>query len=169
MPKKNAPVVTKRSLDTKGFYSDYSHHEPYYAALVRSPTATGIVRNIFLEDIPEGYHLFTAKDIPGKKTFNVNDVEINIFSHDNVSFAGEPIGILVGPDEAIVQKLLEKVTINFDIETLESALKNAINQHHRPFVDVSEIKTVNGIKGTCQFLKIVSQIPIPQVPVHSCS
>lgn len=138
MPKKNAPVVTKRSLDTKGFYSDYSHHEPYYSALVRSPTATGIVRNIFLEDIPEGYHLFTAKDIPGKKTFNVNDVEINIFSHDNVSFAGEPLGILVGPDEAIVQKLLEKVTINFDIETLESALKNAINQHHRPFVDVSE-------------------------------
>ena len=158
MPKKNAPIITKRSLDTNGFYSDFSQEETYFAALVRSPTATGIVRNIFIEDLPEGYHLFTAKDIPGQNSFTINDIDIKIFSFGNVEFAGEPLGIIVGPDEAEVLKLLDKVTINFDIETLESALKNAIKQQHRPLIDVSEKSSEKGLHTKNAVDKILSEI-----------
>ncbi len=60
-----APKIVTRSLDAKGFYSDFSKEGMLYAALIRSPANTGIVKDIKIPDMPEGYSLFTAQDIPG--------------------------------------------------------------------------------------------------------
>ena len=162
--KKTASSATIRSLDTKGFYSDYSRDVTYYGVLIRSPTATGTIKNIVIEDLPEDYYFFTAKDIPGAKTFRINDTEIKIFGYNNVSFAGEPLGIIVGPDESVVNELLDKVTINFDIESLESALKKVIKQHPRPFVDVSDKATKKTSKKSSKeeisnFVTEINELP----------
>lgn len=139
MPRKQTTEKTKkRSLEAKGFYSDCNKDETLCAVLIRSPAATGKVRNITIPELPEGYFLFTAKDIPGLKKIEVNNQSWKIFGYDNVSYSGEPLGILCGPDENKVLELLETVSVNFDIESLETALKKAIKLQKKPVVKISE-------------------------------
>lgn len=121
-----------RSLEAKGFYSDCEKQDMLYGVLIRSPAPTGKIKSIFINDLPQGYFLFTADDIPGKKLMEINGETTKIFGYGNVSYNGEPIGILVGPDEYVVQELKKNVIVNFNIESLESALDNVIKgQKHQ--------------------------------------
>lgn len=130
-------VNTKRSLVSDGFYSDRTRSGMLYASIIRSPASTGKVTKITIPDLPEGYTFFTAKDIPGKKTIKLNNSTINIFTEKEVSYTGEPLGIIVGPDNYMVQKIKEQVNIIFDITSLESALKKVIKQTKRPVLPSS--------------------------------
>ncbi len=139
MPKKEQTVKQrKRSMEAVGFYSDASREGTLYAVLVRSPAATGKIKGVTIPELPEGYFLFTAQDIPGNKKVLVNGQEWKILGYDDVSYSGEPVGILCGPDENKVLELLETVSVNFDIDSLESALKKAMKYHRRPVVNLSK-------------------------------
>lgn len=129
---KKAPKIVKRSLEAKGFYSDFFKEGTLYASLIRSPATTGIVNDIKIPDLPEDYFLFSAKDIPGKKTLNFNDTVTKIFGFGSVNYTGEPLGIVVGPDERKIKELTEKASIYFDIQNLESALSNVMKSHVKP-------------------------------------
>ena len=120
-----------RSLEATGFYSDAEKEGCLYAALVRSPAPSGKIKTITIPDLPEGYFLYTSRDIPGSKTINANKTPTKIFCYGNVSYCGEPLAILFGPDEEQVYKLLDSVNITFDVENLESALNNVINQQEK--------------------------------------
>ncbi|EID84113.1 Aerobic-type carbon monoxide dehydrogenase, large subunit [Treponema sp. JC4] len=121
-----APKIVTRSLDAKGFYSDFSKEGMLYAALIRSPANTGIVKDIKIPDMPEGYSLFTAKDIPGSKIMEFNNTVTKILGYKNVNYTGEPLGIIVGPDELEIKELTDRAAIYFDIQNLESALTNVM-------------------------------------------
>lgn len=116
-----------RSLEAKGFYSDCEKEGCLYAVLVRSPVQNGKINSITISELPEGYYFYTAKDIPHSKTMEFNNTSTKIFGYDNILYNGEPLGILIGPDEQKVNSLLEDVNISFDIEDLEDALKNVID------------------------------------------
>lgn len=120
-----------RSLDSSGFFSDFSKEGALYAALVRSPAPSGKIQDIRIANIPEGYFLFTAKDIPASRTMAVNKTTLKIFGFDTISYTGEPIGILIGPDEEVISRLLDEVTVIFDVENLESALHNVMNNSQK--------------------------------------
>ena len=140
MPKKEeAAKQRKRSMEATGFYSDASREGTLYAVLVRSPAATGKIKGVTIPELPEGYFLFTAQDIPGNKKVIVNNQEWKILGYDDVSYSGEPVGILCGPDENKVLELLDTVSVNFDIDSLESALKKAMKHHKRPVVNLSKM------------------------------
>ncbi|MBP5568733.1 MAG: molybdopterin-dependent oxidoreductase [Treponema sp.] len=131
MPSVKESKNTLRSLEAKGFYSDCGDPECLSAVLIRSPAPTGKIKSIYINDLPQGYYLYTADDIPGSKTMEVNGTSVKIFGYGNVSYTGEPLGILVGPDENVVQDLRKNVIVNFNIESLESALKNVIKGQKR--------------------------------------
>ena len=139
MPKKEqTEKQRKRSMEATGFYSDASREGTLFAVLVRSPAATGKIKGVSIPQLPEGYFLFTAQDIPGNKKVLVNGQEWKILGYDDVSYSGEPVGILCGPDENKVLELLETVSVNFDIDSLESALKKAMKHHRRPVVNLNK-------------------------------
>ena len=117
-----------RSLETSGFYSDFEKEGILYAALIRSPSPSGKIKNVTVPDLPEGYFLLTSKDLPGEKTISANKTVTKIFGYGQVSYKGEPLAILFGPDEEKVTKLLDTANITFDVENLESALNNVINK-----------------------------------------
>ena len=125
--KKTSSKNSLRSLEASGFYSDFEKDGCLYAALIRSPAPAGKIKNVTVPDLPEGYFAYTSKDLPGIKAITANKTSIKIFGYGNVSYAGEPLGILFGPDEEKVYKLLDTASINFDVENLESALHNVIN------------------------------------------
>ena len=65
--KKTVELSNKRSLAAKDFYSDYFKNGTLFAAIIRSPAASGKVKKIAVPNLPEGYFLITADDIPGSK------------------------------------------------------------------------------------------------------
>ena len=131
MASRKSEKKLKRSLDTSSFYSDITKEGTLYAALVRSPSPSGKLQDIRIADLPEGYALYTAKDIPGATTMVINKSALKIFGFDSISYTGEPIGILIGPDEEVISSLLDEVTVNFDVENLESALHNVMNNSQK--------------------------------------
>lgn len=137
-----------RNLEAKGFYSDLKMEGTLYGVLVRCPTSTGKVKNVSIKDLPENYYLFTANDIPGDKYLEINNTKIKIFGFDNISYNGEPLGILVGPDERVVKDLLDNVVIDFDVSSLESALNNVINN-----------KKYSDKKDISNFLSQINEMP----------
>lgn len=116
-----------RSLDSKGFYSDNHIDGMLYSVLIRSPAPSGKIKSITINDLPEGYYLFTADDFPGVKHIEINNTETKIFGYGQITYAGEPLGILVGPDEYKLEELLHNVNFNFNIEDLEDAFNNVIS------------------------------------------
>ena len=129
MPSKRKENKLIRSLDTVGFYSDFDKPGTLFAALVRSPSPVGKIKNITISDLPEGYYFFTEKDIPGAKSIKINKTVIKVFESKNISYTGEPLGIIAGPDETTVLSLLDNISVNLDVENLESALKNVIKNN----------------------------------------
>ena len=125
---KNDSKKLMRSLDASGFYSDFEKEGLLYAALIRSPAPAGKVKSVTVPDLPEGYFMLSSKDLPGSKSISANKTVTKIFGYGNVSYSGEPLGILFGPDEEQVYKLLDTANITFDVENLESALNNVIKQ-----------------------------------------
>ena len=155
MPKKAQNIKQlKRSMEATGFYSDSSREGTLYAVLVRSPAATGKIKGVTIPELPQGYFLFTAHDIPGNKKVLINGQEWKILGYDDVSYSGEPVGILCGPDENKVLELLENVSVNFDIDSLESALKKAMKYHRRPVVNLS--KKMNDLSS---FVSEINELP----------
>lgn len=129
MPSKRKEKKLIRSLDTVGFYSDFDKPGTIFAALVRSPSPVGKIKSITISDLPEGYYFFTEKDIPGAKSIKINKTVIKVFENKNISYTGEPLGIIAGPDETTVLSLLDNISVNLDVENLESALKNVIKNN----------------------------------------
>ena len=129
MPSKRKEKKLIRSLDTVGFYSDFDKPGTLFAALVRSPSPVGKIKSITISDLPEGYYFFTEKDILGVKSIKINKTVIKVFENKNISYTGEPLGIIAGPDETTVLSLLDNISVNLDVENLESALKNVIKNN----------------------------------------
>ncbi len=110
------------------FYSDIAFKNMLYAITIRSPIDRGIITSIFQETIPDGYYLFTARDVPGSNMLETPQGKISIFSEGNVSYKGEPIGILVGPDERTLIQIQQSLQINYDTNTIEDYLEPLDNE-----------------------------------------
>jgi len=73
-----------------------------HALTVRSPVAKGRLVSIECPQLPEGYILVSAKDIPGKNC--LDDSDIPILSGQELSYIGEPVALLLGPDINILEE-----------------------------------------------------------------
>jgi len=91
---KNEPKTKKSAR----FYSDSYADNMLYALLVRSPIPNGTIRSINYDSLPEGYALFSSRDIPKENNIRTFNTEFPVFASERVSYLGEPIGIIVGPD-----------------------------------------------------------------------
>lgn len=142
-----------RSLQVQGFYSDFEKDNMLYAMLIRSPASTGKIKSIEVADLPEDYYFFTAKDIPGSNHFQINGTQTYIFNSAFVNYTGEPLGILVGPDKKRLSDLMNKVSVSFDIETLEAALNNVMKNQKRPVLKFSPNEEIS------QFVSQLNELP----------
>lgn len=124
MRAKQKKSVKKSPQKIQQFFTDIEKDEMLFAALIRSPIAHGKITNIALPHLPEGYFVFTAKDIPGVNELRALDTRIKIFAENTVDWKGEAVGIIAGPDENVVYDLTSQVEITFDNSTLFSALEN---------------------------------------------
>jgi len=88
-------------LDENCFVSDIILPKMLHALTVRSPVAKGKLVSIECPQLPEDCMLVSAKDIPGKNS--LDDSDIPILSGGELSYIGEPVALLLGPDINILE------------------------------------------------------------------
>lgn len=104
----------KKLIFSNEFFSDMEQDGMLYAALIRSPVSDATLNSISHPKLPEGYAIFSAKDIIGKKTIQTLNNEIPVFCTGELRYIGEPLGILVGTDENKVRELINGVEIRYE-------------------------------------------------------
>lgn len=113
----------KKLVDfSKSFYSDLDLPGMFHALLIRSPLPSGSVKSITHPCLPDGYTIITARDIPAEKYVTILKTKVPIFAHKEVTYLGEPIGMIVGPDINLLKKLQKEVVIRY--KKTESEEKN---------------------------------------------
>ncbi|HUW40675.1 MAG TPA: xanthine dehydrogenase family protein [Rectinemataceae bacterium] len=94
-PDENRPITT----------GDFSVEGMIHAATVRSPVARGSVRSIEFPRLPTGYRGILPEDIPGSNTMACFGASIPVLAHDRLSYAGEPVALITGPDPVLLEEL----------------------------------------------------------------
>jgi CO/xanthine dehydrogenase Mo-binding subunit len=84
-----------------------------FGRILRSTIAKGVVKDIRLPELPEGCMYVDSNDIPGVNEVHMIQDDTPVFTF-NVEYIGEPIGMLFGPDESEVEKLLHKIEVKYE-------------------------------------------------------
>lgn len=76
-----------------------------YAYIIRSGKDIGAIRGIKTPPLPEGYSLITADQLPFHNELSIGDISIPLFATKTVSYRGEAVGLLIGPNPLIAEEL----------------------------------------------------------------
>ncbi len=83
---------------------------------IRSPVAKGRVLSVSHPGLPHGYSLILASDIPGKRRVSVMGADIPVLAWEAVSYPGEPVALLTGPDALELEALARDVKVECEEE-----------------------------------------------------
>ncbi len=122
---KQKKETVKTFISTSSYYSDLYDKSTLRAVLVRSPISSGAIRSITIEDVPEGYALFTADDLPNTERINVFSTSFPVLAKEKISYKGEPIGILTGPNLTRLHDLLKSINVVFTEDFTQADTKDA--------------------------------------------
>jgi CO/xanthine dehydrogenase Mo-binding subunit len=95
------------------YVCDYPADCMLFGRILRSSIARGRVQSVRLPELPEGYLYVDKNDIPGVNEVHMVQDDTPVFTFD-VEFIGEPIGMLLGPDEREVIKLLHEIKVEYE-------------------------------------------------------
>lgn len=111
--KKKAPAAKIDHFSA--FYSDIrpesQDKDLMYACLIRSPFESGILQSVLMDELPADFRIITANDIPGENKITTNDSSWPLLAYSRISYRGQPVGILVGPDRTKTESLVRKITV----------------------------------------------------------
>jgi CO/xanthine dehydrogenase Mo-binding subunit len=96
-------------MDTPCFVEDLYPRHTLYGLTIRSPIARGRLQSIECPKLPNIYTLITAADIPGKNRLEYS--ELPILAGDLLSYIGEPVALLIGPDRIMLEDYAEQCTV----------------------------------------------------------
>ena len=111
------------------YVCDLTFPDMQYAYMIRSTIPRGKILDIHLPEMPEGYHFISAKDIParGKNELWMILKDWRCFAEDYVLYVGETIGLVVGPDRAVLKELKKQIKIDYEEETPAVSIDDGIN------------------------------------------
>lgn len=114
--KDHSPKMSGRSL----YVGDYQDENILTGKLLRSTVARAKLLAVHLPELPDGYYYVDKNDVPGDNNVNIVLDDTPVYARDTVEFIGDPIGMVVGSDEAVVDALLSQIKV--DYEPLEPVL-----------------------------------------------
>ncbi len=98
------------------FSDDIPFKDALYAKTVRSTIARGKIKSITLPKLPKGYYWFDRKDVK-ENVVNIIFSDWPVFADGRVNYLGEGIGIFVGENIEVLNKLCEEVKVEYEEET----------------------------------------------------
>ncbi len=99
------------------YVSDIQMDGMLYAKTLRSTVAKAKIKNIALPELPEGYYVVDHHDILKENYVKMIFTDWPVFAKDRINYIGEPILLVVGPDKALIDELLSKIKVDYELET----------------------------------------------------
>lgn len=97
-----------------------------YAKTLRSTKARAWLRAVRVPPLSKDYWVVDHRDIPGKNIVPIVLDDQPFFAEDAVNYIGEPILIIVGPDQAQLCDILRQIEVNYEerppVLTLDEAM-----------------------------------------------
>jgi CO/xanthine dehydrogenase Mo-binding subunit len=113
-------------VETHVFLEDIYPQNLLYAVTIRSPIANGYLKFIEYPKLPANYYIIMAKNIPGENRFE--DTDMPVLAYSDLSYIGEPVAILLGPDKTKLIELADKCLVIADevkaVFTFEETVEN---------------------------------------------
>ncbi|MDP3178613.1 MAG: xanthine dehydrogenase family protein, partial [Spirochaetaceae bacterium] len=85
-----------------------------HAATIRSPISRGSVTSIVLPKLPAGYRAILPADVPGSNSVAPFGAKIPILASERISYRGEPVALLAGPDPVLAAELAAQAKVICD-------------------------------------------------------
>ncbi|NTW37647.1 MAG: xanthine dehydrogenase family protein, partial [Syntrophobacteraceae bacterium] len=85
-----------------------------HGSTVRSGISRGRLLGLHPPALPRGYRLIQATDIPGKNRIKSFGAQIPVFASESISYRGEALGLIVGPDPALADQFAASVRIEVE-------------------------------------------------------
>ncbi len=126
--KDHAPKMSGKSVYV-GDYTAAKDGSPILVGkLLHSKLARAKIIKVNVPKLPDGYYYVDAKDVPGDNNVNIVLDDTPVYARETVEYIGEPIGMVVGPDEKEVIRILGEINVEYeelepvlDIRTAEKA------------------------------------------------
>ena len=93
------------------FTDDLPADDFLFVRAVRSNIPCGKIISVDLPTLPEGYYYVDVEDIVKENVVNIIFSDWPVFADKYVNYYGETIGLLIGPDKAVLEDLFDKVKI----------------------------------------------------------
>ena len=101
------------------YVCDYSTEGMLFGRIVRSSQARANVISVKLPEMPGGCRYIDHTDIPGLNQVHMVMDDTPVFAKQTVEYIGDPIGMITGPDERVLNKLLSEIVIEYETLTPE--------------------------------------------------
>jgi CO/xanthine dehydrogenase Mo-binding subunit len=101
-------------MEASVFLEDIYPHHLLYAVTIRSPIANGLLKFVAYPKLPANYFIITARNIPGKN--RLEETSVPILAENRLSYIGEPVAILLGPDKTKLEELASGCEVIADEE-----------------------------------------------------
>ncbi len=112
------------------YVSDLHIDGMYYAKTVRSTISKGFIKSITLPELPEEVTVVDYRDIPGKNNVKMIFEDWPVFAEKAISHYGEPIMLVVGPNKAIVQDVVNEIDIQYTLAEPVFDMVNSVVDYH---------------------------------------
>lgn len=112
------------------YVADIHMDDMLYARTLRSSISKGKILNINMPDLPKGYHVISHKDIPGKNVVKVIYEDWQVFTDGNISYFGEPILLVIGPDRQVLSDLIETIDVEYMEENPNYEWNDSVIHYH---------------------------------------
>ena len=116
MQKISESVVKKDHMEKMNgsalYVGDFAKDEDvYYGKLVRSTVPHAELKEIRYPDLPEGYYSVDWRDVPGENAVHIVQDDTPVFAEKTVEFIGDPVAMIIGPDEKEAERLAAETEI----------------------------------------------------------
>lgn len=96
------------------YVGDFAYGDMLYGKLVRSAYAHAKLLKIKTPAMPQGYFTVDYRDVPGVNEVHIVKDDTPVFAESVVEYIGDPILMVVGPDEAEVGRIADGVEIDYE-------------------------------------------------------
>ncbi|MBO4903228.1 MAG: xanthine dehydrogenase family protein [Lachnospiraceae bacterium] len=112
--KDHAPKMAGESIYVADYNTAKDGSRILTGKVLHAKIARAKVLGVDLPEMPDGYLYVDAKDIPGDNNVNIVLDDMPVFCRDTVEYIGEAIGMVVGPDEKEVDRILSAIEVRYE-------------------------------------------------------
>lgn len=96
------------------YVADHPTDGVLFGRLLRSQKARARILNVTVPPLPEGYCVVDHTDVPGENRVHIVKDDTPVFAEDTVEYIGDPILMVVGPNEREVERLLTQIQVHYE-------------------------------------------------------